>query len=247
MNNYLKLGLSLGLSLVLFACQAPQSNSHNLRILRFQGIGEAEVQANQAGMTITLNALNPNFKTARKSLLEEAGKLNKLLDEAGVAETDRVTNRIDVNKEYDWTNRGRVFKGYRHTYSMYVTFKDLAAMEEVYPLLLEHTDWNTGYISYSHSNMDSLNQVANTLALEKAKALAENMAEQAGIKNLIITQVANVALSENVVSMRANNNSDDHYSYETMANQVYKSKSLVSIHEGKIKVQRSVNVEFAGE
>lgn len=238
--------LSLGLLLALFACQSPQNNSP-LRVLRFQGIGEAEAQANQASVSITLNSLHADFKTARKSLLEEADKLNKLLDELAVPESDRMTNTIQVNKEYDWTSRGQVFKGYRHTYSLNVLFKDIAVMEKAYPLLMDHPDWNTGYISYSHSNMDSLSQAANSAALNKAKTLAESIAEQAGIKNLRVTQVANVDLADHVVSYRANNNSDDHYSYETVSDGAYKSKSLVSIHEGKIVVQRSVNVEFVGE
>ncbi len=232
-----------GISLFLLACQAPQNKS-NAPLLRFQGNGEVEVQANQASVNISLNALHPNFQTARKSLLEEAAKLDKLLDELGVPKSDRTTHTIQVGKEYDWTDRGQVFKGYRHTYNLSVLFKDIAVMEKAYPLLMEHPDWNTGYISYSHSNMDSLEQVAHKLALAKATALAEVMADQAGMKNIRVMQVANIVLANNSNQLRAYS-PDDQYTLESAGNR--EMKSLISIHEGKIKVQRSVNVEFAGE
>ena len=131
-----------------------------------------------ATFTVNLSCLKSKVADARDCLVEQSNELTATLTDAGIPPADILTAAVNLNKEYDWTRNGQVFKGYRGSTSLLVTVEDLAVLGDLYTELLEDGQLDLYGLQYGHSRMDSLRNVAYLRALGQANALADQLAGQ---------------------------------------------------------------------
>lgn len=88
--------------------------------------GEAvlAVEPDEATLSITLSALEPDPGTALADVAQRSEALVELLDEIGVAKADRSTSGVSVGEEIEHTQQGRRSLGHRATAQVSVRLTD---------------------------------------------------------------------------------------------------------------------------
>lgn len=246
-----KIAFAIGLG-TLLALQACNSNTpyqrQQSKIIMLESTGEVSVQPDEAGITIYLNCLDKDIKKSKECLVEKSEALNKLFAEYDIKKEDIMTTSISRDKEYEWIRSyngspsKRIFKGYRSSVTTSITVKDLKVLEELYPELLEDEDINVHGLSFTHSNMDSLNNAAYMNAADKADILADQLVERMGASKKEILRIGNTALPAT-----GNDFYDDGYltqEIKTLPGVVSGNQSNITINNGTVHVRKNLTIEY---
>jgi uncharacterized protein YggE len=111
--------------------EVSQDASENLKTISLTGSGSASAQADQASVSLGVQVIS---MSARDAIGENADKMTAVIDAIkalGVSEDDIITTSYSVYPQYDWTEDGRIFKGYTVTNLVQVTVKDLDIVGDV--------------------------------------------------------------------------------------------------------------------
>jgi uncharacterized protein YggE len=182
------------LSAVLFfqACNSGGADKHKIILLK--STGEVAVKPNEASISITLECNDMNIKNSKDCLITKSNKLNEDLLKFGIKQKDILTTAINQYKNYNWENNSNVFTGYKSSMTTLVTIRDFKILENLYAGLLTNENITVGNLSYSHSNMDSLNNLAYQNALDKSNVLAEQLLKKMDKSEKEILRIANIDL-----------------------------------------------------
>ena len=105
-----------------------------------------------------------------------------LTENYGIDARDIATTYMNISPEYSWTDGKQVLQGQRATQTISVTLRDLEALGNVLDSLSEISGISVGSISLDSSvRSDSLSS-ARALAMEDARARAEDYAAAEGLK-----------------------------------------------------------------
>lgn len=184
--------LSLILSVVLLiSC----NSGNDYKTILLKTSGSVEIAPDEASIIINASCINKDIKQAKSCLIDITSSLNDDLLNFGIQKEDILTTNVNLSKDYIWTNNSEVFNGYRASTTTSVIVRDLKILDKLYSNLLSNDKLGIGSLTYGHSKMDSINNVAYLKALENANKLADQILSQLPEKNKSIMQVSNFEIS----------------------------------------------------
>jgi uncharacterized protein YggE len=218
----------------LFSC----TNNNSYKTIILKSTGNVEVKPDEASIYLTLRCTDKNIKTAKNCLIEKVNSLNNKFAEYKILEEDILTTNVNLNKEYNWLNGSSVFIGYSASTSVNVTIRNLKDLEELYPELLINKHLSIGGLTYHHSKIDSLNQVAYIKAIENANNLADKIIKTMPEINKTITQVSNIEIS------KSNNNYQPEFETKELSADSEIGNTKMSVNTGNMVVQQQLYIEY---
>ena len=184
------------LSLILSVVLLVSCNSGNdYKTILLKTSGSVEIAPDEASIIINASCINKDIKQAKSCLIDITSSLNDDLLNFGIQKEDILTTNVNLSKDYIWSNNSEVFNGYRASTTTSVRVRDLKILDELYSNLLSNDKLGIGSLTYGHSKMDSINNIAYLKALENANKLADQILSQLPEKNKSIMQVSNFEIS----------------------------------------------------
>jgi uncharacterized protein YggE len=193
--------ISIILSVILLISCNPKKDYKTI-LLKTSGI--VEVAPDEASLSLNLSCVDKNIEQAKACLVNISSMLNEDLLNFGIKKEDILTTNVNLNKDYVWINNSNIFNGYQASTTTRVTIRDLAILDEVYTKLLSNEKLTIGSLSYNHSRLDSINEVAYLNALENANKLADKILSRLPEKNKSITQISNFEITRSEINPEPN-------------------------------------------
>lgn len=156
-----------------------QGTDTDLKTISLTGAGSASAQADQATVNLGVQVTS---ESAKDAINENAALMSAVLEAIkalGVSEDDIVTTSYSVYPQYDWTESGRVFRGYTVTNLVQVTVKDLDKVGDVIDAAADAGANQINGISFelSEAKREELKTKAYIAALTDARDKADVIAE----------------------------------------------------------------------
>jgi uncharacterized protein len=218
--------------LMLVSCNP----ENDYKTILLKASGTVEIAPDEASIMITASCLNKDIRQARSCLIDITSNLDNELRSFGIQKEDILTTNVNLNKQYIWSNNSEVFNGYSASTTTSVRVRDLKILDELYTNLLSNDKLTVGSLTYGHSKMDSLNNMAYIRALENANRLADQILTQLPEKNKSILQVSNFEITKS--------ESNQEIKYERLAENQELSKSNISINFGNMVAVQQLHVEY---
>ena len=216
---------------------ASQGTDTSLKTISLTGSGSATAQADQA--TIDLG-VQITADLASEAIGENADAMSAVIQAIkalGINEDDIVTTSYSVYPQYDWTESGRVFKGYTVTNLVQVTVNDLDIVGDVIDAAAGAGANQINGITFGLSDemSEELKTNAYITALTDAQNKADLIAETLGLS---ISGVQSVTENSYVPVMT--------YAYAEEADMV-KSYSSTPVLSGELAVTVNVYIVYLFE
>lgn len=197
--------------------------------------GYVETLPDMATFSIDIVCVDKDIFKAKECLVKKSNLITESLINQGIDSTDILTTSVNLNKQYEWSNRSRVFTGYASSTTVSVTVKKINTLDKIYTKFLEDENLTLRNLNYSHSQYDSLRNEAYIMALENSKSLANKL-----LKNLPETEFKIVGI---------NNSSPSFSSYSTVdsfeeAEMRSDNNEDISISYGTVMVKANINVKY---
>ena len=229
-------------ALALAACGAPTAEPHPRPALVLRAEGEVETAPDMASFRVELACLRPRVTAAKDCLVEESQALEDALTGFGVSPDDLQTQAVTLNKSYSWRNNSQVFEGYQAATALTVTVRDLGRLDGIYTELLENRRLEIGPLSYSHSRIDSLSDLAHVCALARAEALGDALVAGLDTRRKTVVAIGNVDLQR---YLPGDFGADAAYgAVVEQAAPVSRASRGVAISEGLIKIKSVLEVAY---
>ncbi len=200
--------------------------------------GELAIKPDEANITIYLECIDKNIGNSKACLVQKSGELNKLVLGHGVKQDDILTTSIEQTKEYNWENNSNEFIGYKSAITTQLHIRDLKVLERLYTELLTNENIRVGNLTYMHSKIDSLNNVAYQKALENANILADQLLVKMNESGKEILRVGNMDLPA------ASDDYEVKSDYKAKALEANVSKDNVGISNGTMYINKGLVVEY---
>lgn len=229
------LGVSQG---QLFAPTVQQGSYPEAYTISLKGYGSSSAKADLAKVTLGVENSASEASVAISSNAETMSQVIEAIKAAGIPDEDMVTVGYSVYPRYDWTDSGRVFRGYVVSNMVQVTVRDLEKVGVVIDTASDAGANQIQGISFelSDSKKEELKAQAYVAALTDARDKAEVVAETLG---LTITGVRSVA-EYSYTPVRT-------YDYVEELGAEYGVRSTTPIISGELSVSVSVSVVFEFE
>lgn len=237
--NFMKNFLFATLLISFISCQNTSNpGSSNFKTIMIESVGEVEVLPDMATFYIDLSCLDKSIGVSKKCLVDKSNEIHAKLQSFGIDKKDILTDAIRLDKSFDWSSGGNVFKGYNCYVGIFVTVKNVEKLSEIYTELLENSHLELRELNYTHSKMDSLKNEAYVKALEKAGTLADKLLEKLPETEKEVLKIGNVQFEstskqkhqKGIVLAAAGPN--------------YDHNEFVDIGRGGVKVNATLFVEY---
>lgn len=158
----------------------------------------------KASLTPDLAVIQAGVKTiestAIKSQQENSKKMNKVIEAIkgeGVEKKDIQTTNYNLRAVYDWTEKGKIFKGYETSQNVTVKIRDLDAIGKILEQINLAGANQIGGINFTFDDPENLKIQTSQKAIAKAKEKAKLLAQSAGIKlgNIISLSESSAGIS----------------------------------------------------
>lgn len=171
-------GIVLVIALVaLFVFKPVSANGQTVNV---QGIAEVKAMPDLVGIYLNVQANGETSAEAQAQIDEIFEELLVELLKLGLDRKDIVTESYSVNQDYDWTEEGRVDKGYvaNHRVSIKLGINDTALMSLVLDEATE-AGATVNYLNFelTQESQNKYKAEAMKLAAEDARIKAESVAE----------------------------------------------------------------------
>lgn len=146
------------------------------------GTGEAFAKPDIARISVSVSKLAATALEAQKQHTEAINKVVEFIKNSGVEDKDIKTSNYSINQEYDYTETGRRFLGYRIAQTLEVKIRNL---DNVGKILSGATAAGANEISgvqFVIDNEDAMKREAREQAIGKAKEKAREIEKDLGIK-----------------------------------------------------------------
>lgn len=175
-----KTALIILTSLLLASCATLGSPNGTIRV---SGSARVEIEPDMATFSFTVTERAETTREAQERANVNVQFAYRILTENyGIDVRDIATTYMNLSPEYSWMDGKQVLQGQRATQTISVTLRDLEALGNVLDSLSEISGISVGSISLDSSvRSDSLSS-ARALAMEDARARAEDYAAAEGLK-----------------------------------------------------------------
>ncbi len=183
-KNQYKVGLIVAVILIVILLVGTSNSEQKLVLSENQTInvsGEAErfVVPDTASVSFTMTRSSTSLEQATESVNERIATMLDDLDEEGIDERDIKTTGYNVYPEYDYTDRGRNFIGYRVSQSLEITIRELDQANTILSKIASYQVDNVSglnfYVEEDEEIYDQLRKEAIDDAKEKARELARDL------------------------------------------------------------------------
>lgn len=221
------------MSVILLISCNPEKNYKTI-LLKTSGF--VEVAPDEASLSLNLSCVDKNIEQAKTCLLNISSRLNEDLINFKIRKEDILTTNVNLNKDYVWINNSNIFNGYLASTTTRVKIRDLTILDDVYTKLLSNENLTIGSLTYNHSRLDSINEVAYLIALENANKLADKILSRLPEKNKAITQISNFEITRSEINpepgLRKN------------AESAVQDQSQLTVNIGNMIAEKALYVEF---
>jgi len=225
--------LSIILSvIILISCNTEK----NYKTILLKSSGIVEVAPDEASLSLNLSCVDKNIEQAKSCLLNISSRLNEDLINFKIRKEDILTTNVNLNKDYVWINNSNIFNGYLASTTTRVKIRDLTILDEVYTRLLSNENLAIGSLTYNHSRLDSINEVAYLIALENANKLADKILSRLPEKNKAITQISNFEISRSKISPEPGLMKNEEFAVQ--------DQSQLTVNIGNMIAEKALFVEF---
>ena len=126
-------------------------------------------------------------KTVAEAVSQNTEDMNGVIDfvkKQGVEAKDLKTTSFNISPRYEWRNEGskRVLVGYEVQQSLQVKIRDMAKIGQIIEGATEFGANQIGDLQFTIDKEDELKKEARAEAIEKAKAKAQELARELGVK-----------------------------------------------------------------
>jgi len=226
-------GVGTSMGFEAFTYQGEEANEKTISL---SGSGSASAQADEASISLGVEVTD---ESAAEAIAENAAAMAAVIEAVkaqGVSEDDIVTTGYSVYPQYDWTEAGRVFRGYTVTNMVRVTVKNLDKVGDVIDAAGEAGANRIDGVSFglSDAKREELKMNAYVAAMEDAEAKVEVISDTLG---LTVTGVQSVTESS-YVPVRS-------YVQMDYAEASYSgAKAPTPIMEGELTVTVSIHIVY---
>ena len=209
---------------------APAAN----KVITVVGRGEAKGKPDQARVNVGVDIFEAEVSQAVEKNEATIQAIMEALSSLGIAQEDIQTSNYSLYAEQKYGDQGAEgISGYRVSNQVSVTIRDIERVSEVLEAVIKAGANNIYGVEFTVSDPGTLEAEARELAMENARARAEELARLGGVN-----------LGEIVVISEVINQATPFYSYG-MGGGAEAPAAAPSIAPGRISVQTQVQVTFA--
>lgn len=146
------------------------------------GVGEVELEPDQATMNISITAKEATLPEAKKVADERYKSVLSVILDAGIDKKHVKATRISAQPQYEWQHNKQVYKGELVSRSLSIVINDLDLVSPLMQALVENGVSTIDGVSTGFQNSKLLQTQALKAAAEDAKSKAKFLAEQLGRK-----------------------------------------------------------------
>jgi len=209
---------------------------NDYKTILLKATGTVEIAPDEASIMITASCLSKDIRQAKSCLIDITSNLDNDLRDFGIQKEDILTTNVNLNKRYIWSDNSEVFDGYSASTTTSVRVRDLKILDELYTNLLSNDKLTVGSLTYGHSKMDSINNLAYIKALENSNKLADQILAQLPEKNKSILQVSNFEITKS--------ESKSEIKSERLEEAAVLGKSNLTINIGNMVAIQQLYVEY---
>jgi hypothetical protein len=168
---------------VLGAACAPEDGDEAVRSISVNGTGEVRAEPDIATVSTGVEVRADTVAEARAGAAEAANAVVAALRAEGVAETDIRTVNFSIRPMYDYSGETPRIVGYVVSNTVMVTVRDVESVGELIDAVAEAGGDSVRFdgISFSHDDPAALAEEARELAVQDARAKAEQLAALTGV------------------------------------------------------------------
>ena len=202
-----------------------------------QTVAEWKVTITPDIVTLSLAIQNraSSSKEAYANVNSGIASLRKILGEAGVADSDIQTTSIYMSPEYNYDNGKTVQNGFSATHNLSVKVKKIDGVNTILDSIASVNDVQIQGVSYDLSDKEKVYTEARKLALEKARAKADEIARVTWVSIKKVQSVSESGIP-NATPMYQN--------YKAMDMAVSSAWGGTSIAPGELEYTVSMNVTY---
>ena len=199
--KFLCLGLSVSLAIVLTGCDqyvSPILPSPGNRSIHVTGIGSVTAEPDIATIYLGVSVEKETVEEAREEAASAMTAMIDALKANDIADRDIQTENFSIYPQYDYTEEGRVLRGYRVNNTVNVKVRELDSLSDI----IDDATTAGGDIVVVNSiqfmleDPTPLQVQARALAVKDAEAKAQTLAEAGGVtlgKPITITETSRSA------------------------------------------------------
>lgn len=169
--------------------QASVDHQGNMRTLDVVGRGEVAVAYDTAVVTIGVAHTRDTAIAAYEAMAADINRLVENLKQQGVKDEDLRTGTFYLSADYDWTDKGRVLRGYTATNTLQVRTREIEKLGELIQKAVNAGANNIQGIYFTVENTDDLVNQALEAAVADAKAKAERVARLFGTQIVGVSKI----------------------------------------------------------
>ncbi|MFN8620746.1 MAG: SIMPL domain-containing protein [Chloroflexota bacterium] len=160
---------------------AADSTDAQTKVINVSGTGTIKIKPDVADLSVGVQITRDRADAASIDAATEMDKVIKALKKAGIAEDDIQTTTLGLDPNYDYNNSPATLTGYTATNIVSVTIRDLTTVGAVIDSAVEAGANNVSGLSFRLDDNSAATSQARTLAVQNAKAAADELAAAAGV------------------------------------------------------------------
>jgi uncharacterized protein YggE len=230
-TKYVLFGSLLALAVLLSAC-GPTATSAAPRILSVSGTGTVYLVPDIAYLYVGVHVEDADIAAAVERNNLRAQTLMETLVDLGVASEDIQTSNFSVWSYDEYDDMGVQFTNYSVDNTVYITVRDLSQLGTLLNAVVEAGANNINSITFDVADKTAALTEARQLAMANADALAEELAQTAGLS---VGEIQSISYSEYYPSPY----------YGMGGGGAAMEAASVPIQPGQMEVSVSVSVTYA--
>ncbi len=151
------------------------------RYINVDGTSEIEVNADQVKFNVQVKVIDKTLPDAKKKDDEYLNQLLQILKGQDILTDDIEVSPITLGKNYEYTDRERVQRGFYALVNVSFLLKDLSKYYDLTDNLTKNESFEITGASYDISDYEKQNKKAYEEALNAAKQKAEYMCSTLGV------------------------------------------------------------------
>jgi hypothetical protein len=184
------IGLIVG-SLIYQFQSLPQNIQQDLSV---SGTGKIYAKPDIALVSLGVKTQALKSQDAVNQNNEKMTAITKAVKDLGVEEKDIQTTSYNLSPVYDWTESGRIFRGYSLDQSISVKIRNFDKINEILDKATATGANTVGDLRFTVDDREKVLSEARTKAIAEAKIKAQNLAKESGLK---LVRLVNIYESSN--------------------------------------------------
>ena len=200
--KFLSLGISVLLAITLTGCEpqimGPLLESQESGKIHVTGSGSVVGEPDIATLNLGVSVEKKTVAEAREAAAVAMTAVIDTLKASGISENDIQTERFSISPQYDYTENGRVLRGYSVNNTVSAKVRELENLSEVIDAAAEAGGdiIVVNSVQFMIEDTTPLQTQARGLAVKNAEAKAQTLADASGVtlgKPIAITETSHTA------------------------------------------------------